>query len=263
MKKSKAGQELYSLAEALTGTAFTLIFAVALFALLVTGVFTDKGIWYLIGAAVLLVLYSVMWIIRKAGKNAAEQRMAEMTHQEKLHLQELEQRKAVEISVHKAEKPKSSPAPSPKGADAWRAEVHRQAEPRMNKIQLRFVQTSAKYYAGENARWVMEYTSNREYSFMEIVKVFQNIPSTSIDVREDADVGLKTVDDVYDMDYFMKEYKKIACSDIAKIKINTEYQQKRITITMYQHSTTIELVTPKKIWGQQIMEFIANGGGNR
>ena len=40
MKKSKVGQELYSLAEALTGTAFTLIFAVALFALLFAGVST-------------------------------------------------------------------------------------------------------------------------------------------------------------------------------------------------------------------------------
>ena len=131
------------------------------------------------------------------------------------------------------------------------------------QIQLRFVQKSAKYYDGKYAQWVMEYTSNREYSFMEIVKVFQDILSTKIRVDENEDVGLKTVDDVYDMDYFMKEYKKIACADIAKIKINTEYQQKLITITMYQHSTTIKLATPKKIWGQQIMEFIANGGENR
>ncbi len=131
-----------------------------------------------------------------------------------------------------------------------------------DQIQLSFVQKSAKYYDGENAIWVMEYTSNREYSFMEIVKVFQDIPSTSILVDENEDVGFKTVDGVYDMDYFMKEYKKIACSDIAKINLNTEYQQERITISMYQHSTTIKLATPKKNWGQQIMQFIANGGGN-
>ena len=116
---------------------------------------------------------------------------------------------------------------------------------------------------------------------MEIVKVFQNIPSTSIDVYEDADVGLKTVAGTYDMDHFMKDYGKIACSDIEEIIIDTEYQQKGILIKMWPQSTSIKLCIIEesgrmnwKSWGkqtlqfvesmgQQIMQFIANGGENR
>lgn len=142
------------------------------------------------------------------------------------------------------------------------------------QIQLRFVQKSAKYYDGKYAQWVMEYTCNCEYSFMEIVKVFQDIPSTSIDVYEDADVGLKTVAGMYDMDHFMKDYGKIACSDIEEIIIDTEYQQKGILIKMWPQSTSIKLCIIEESWGhqtmqfieslgQQIMQFIANGGGNR
>ena len=142
------------------------------------------------------------------------------------------------------------------------------------QIQLRFVQKSAKYYDGKYAQWVMEYTSNREYSFMEIVKVFQDIPSTGIDVYEDADVGLKTVAGTYDMDHFMKDYGKIACSDIEEIIIDTEYQQKGILIKMWTQSTSIKLCIIEESWGhqtmqfvesvgQQIMKFIANDGENR
>lgn len=142
-----------------------------------------------------------------------------------------------------------------------------------DQIQLSFVQKSAKYYDGENAQWVMEYTCNREYSFMEIVKVFQDISSTDIDVWEYGDVGLKTVAGTYDMDHFMKDYGKIACSDIEQIIIDTEYQQKRILIKMWPQSTSIKLCIIEESWGkqtlqfvesvgQQIMEFIANGGGN-
>ena len=50
------------------------------------------------------------------------------------------QRKAAEQSAQKAEKPKSSPAPTAvnvKNADAWRAEVHRQAEQRAQEDKQR------------------------------------------------------------------------------------------------------------------------------
>ena len=149
------------------------------------------------------------------------------------------------------------------------------AKYRKNKNQLSFVQKSAKYYDGESPIWAMEYTCNREYSFMEIVKAFQDIPSTSIDVRELSHVGFPSISGDYDMDHFMKDYDSIMkWADIWWIEIRTEYQQKRILIKMWPQSTSIKLCIIEKSWGkqtlqfvesvgQQIMEFIANGGGNR
>ena len=99
--------KLYRIARLLTSKEFTLIFAVAIFALLSAS--------ELIGAAALLVMYIVMWVIRYtlekqdaaelADEENAEALETGVYHQAEQRAQEDKQRKAVKKSAQEAGMP--------------------------------------------------------------------------------------------------------------------------------------------------------------
>ncbi len=110
----------------------------------------DGGSWFLLAAAVLLLLYVVMWALRFslhkkgiAGNANLEDIFAfnaEVHRQAQQRAQEDKQRKEKEQAAEKAAQPKPSPAPTAvnaKNADGWRAEVHRQAQQRAQEDKQR------------------------------------------------------------------------------------------------------------------------------
>lgn len=109
----------------------------------------DGGSWFLLAAAVLLLLYVVMWVLRFSlhkkgivGNVNLEDIFAfnaEVHRQAQQRAQEDKQRKEKEQAAEKAVQPKPATVPTPasENADAWRAEVHRQAEQRAQEDKQR------------------------------------------------------------------------------------------------------------------------------
>ena len=109
----------------------------------------DGGSWFLLAAAVLLLLYVVMWVLRFslhkkgiAGNVNLEDIFAfnaEVHRQAEQRAQEDKQRKEKEQAAEKAAQPKPATVPTPasENVDAWRAEVHRQAQQRAQEDKQR------------------------------------------------------------------------------------------------------------------------------
>ena len=89
------------------------------------------------------------------------------------------------------------------------------------------------------------YRSNEKIDYLKLI-IYLSKEDDKIKVDENEDVGLKTVDDIYSLEEFVKNYEKIKSSDINKIRLYTKYYNMPMNVEIYPNSNEIRLVTHEK-----------------
>lgn len=89
------------------------------------------------------------------------------------------------------------------------------------------------------------YRSNEKIDYLQLI-IYLSKEDDKLIVDENEDVGLKTVDGIYSLEEFVKNYEKIKSSDIKKIRLYTKYYNMPMDVEIYPNSNEIRLVTHEK-----------------